>query len=150
MANGNSVTLVGNLTDEPELRYTPSGAPVVNFRIAVNRSWTDKAGERQEQTDFFSIVAWRQLGENVAESLHKGSRVLVTGRLQSRSWETEDGSRRSVVEVQADEIGASLRFATAEVTKTTRSQPASGEWGESAGQTPPTSSDRDSVEVATS
>lgn len=122
----NYVTLVGNLTRDPELKYTPSGAAVAKFGIAVNRIINKRNGERVEQTDFFNVNAWRQLAENIAESLSTGSRVVVSGRIQSRSWETEDGQRRSVVEIEADDVGASLRFATAQITKTTRGTP--GEW----------------------
>ena len=127
----NSVTVVGNLTREPELKYTPSGAAVAKFGIAVNRSYTNRNGERVEQTDFFNVNAWRQLAENIAESLSTGVRVVVTGRIQSRSWETEDGQKRSVVEIEADEVGPSLRWATAAVTKTTRGGP--GDWQNEAG-----------------
>lgn len=121
----NTVTLVGNLTRDPELRYTPNGSALAKFGIAVNRYYTNRAGERVEQTDFFNVNAWRNLGENVAETLKTGTRVIVTGRVQSRSWETEEGQRRTVVEIEADEIGPSLRWATAQVNKTAR---ASGEW----------------------
>jgi single-strand DNA-binding protein len=122
----NQVTVVGNLTREPELRYTPSGAAVAKFGLAVNRSYTNRNGEKVEDTSFFNVNAWRQLAENVAESLSTGTRVIVTGRLQSRSWETEDGQKRTVVEIEADEVGPSLRWATAAVTKTTRGGP--GDW----------------------
>lgn len=122
----NNISVVGNLTREPELKYTPSGAAVVKFGIAVNRSYTSRNGERVEQTDFFNVNAWRQLAENIAESLSTGTRVVVTGRLQSRSWETEDGQKRTVVEIEAEEVGPSLRWATASITKTTRGGP--GEW----------------------
>jgi single-strand DNA-binding protein len=122
----NNITVVGNLTREPELRYTPSGAAVAKFGIAVNRFYTNKSGERVEQTDFFNVNAWRQLAENVAESLTTGTRVVVSGRLQSRSWETEEGQRRTVVEIEADEVGPSLRWATAKINKATRGGP--GEW----------------------
>ena len=122
----NSITVVGNLTREPELRYTPSGAAVAKFGIAVNRFYTSRSGEKVEQTDFFNVNAWRQLAENIAESLTVGTRVVVTGRLQSRSWETEDGQKRTVVEIEADEVGPSLRWATASITKTTRGGP--GDW----------------------
>jgi single-strand DNA-binding protein len=122
----NHVTVVGNMTRDPELRYTPSGAAVAKFGLAVNRSYTNRAGEKVEDTSFFNVNAWRQLAENVAESLTVGTRVVVSGRLQSRSWETEDGQKRSVVEIEADEIGPSLRWATAAVTKTTRGGP--GDW----------------------
>ena len=122
----NQVTVVGNLTREPELRYTPSGAAVAKFGLAVNRSYTNRNGEKVEDTSFFNVNAWRQLAENVAESLSTGTRVIVSGRLQSRSWETEDGQKRTVVEIEADEVGPSLRWATAAVTKTTRGGP--GDW----------------------
>jgi len=122
----NNVTVVGNLTREPELKYTPSGAAVAKFGIAVNRFYTNRNGEKVEQTDFFNVNAWRQLAENIAESLSTGTRVVVSGRVQSRSWETEDGQKRTVVEIEADEVGPSLRWATAAVTKTTRGGP--GDW----------------------
>src|SRR5436309_14570041 len=122
----NQVTVVGNLTREPELRYTPSGAAVAKFGLAVNRSYTNRNGEKVEDTSFFNVNAWRQLAENVAESLSTGIRVIVSGRLQSRSWETEDGQKRTVVEIEADEVGPSLRWATAQVTKASRGGP--GEW----------------------
>ena len=116
----NHVSIVGNLTREPELRYTPTGSAVVKFSVAVNRFYTNRNGEKVESTDFFNVVAWRSLADNAAESLHTGTRVVVTGRLQSRSWETEDGAKRSTVEIEAEEIGVSLRWATAAVTKATR------------------------------
>ncbi len=119
MAN-NSVTLVGNLVEDPELRFTTSGIPRANIRLAVSRRWRDTNNEWQEEASFFSGTVWRQYAENVAESLQKGSRVIVTGRLQQRSWETADGDRRYVVEVRIDEIGPSLRWATADVRRTTR------------------------------
>jgi single-strand DNA-binding protein len=113
MATDNQVMLVGNLTEDPELRFTPSGAAVASFRLAVTPrvrqgdQWTD--GE----TSFFRVNAWRSLGENVAESLTKGARAVVVGRLRMRSWETPEGEKRSVVEVEADEVAPSLKFATA-------------------------------------
>ena len=121
MANGNTVTVVGNLTRDPELRYTPSGASNVRFGVAVNRRWMDRnTNEWQEATSFFDVVCWREMAENVSESLAKGSRVVVTGRLEQRSYEDRDGNRRNVVEIIADEVGPSLRFATAQVTKNDR------------------------------
>jgi single-strand DNA-binding protein len=121
MANGNTVTVVGNLTRDPELRYTPSGASNVRFGVAVNRRWMDRnTNEWQEATSFFDIVCWREMAENVSESLAKGSRVVVTGRLEQRSYDDRDGNRRNVVEIVADEVGPSLRFATAQVTKNDR------------------------------
>ena len=125
----NNVTLCGNLTRDPELRYTPSGAPVVKFGLAVNRSYNNRAGERVEHTDFFNVTAWRTLAENIAESCKVGTRVVVSGRITSRSWETEEGSKRTAVEIDADEVGPSLRWATAEVKKVTRGGP--GEWNTS-------------------
>jgi single-strand DNA-binding protein len=122
----NVVTVVGNLTREPELRYTPSGAAVVKFGLAVNRSYNNRSGEKVEQTDFFDVTAWRELGENIAESLSVGTRVIVTGRLQQDRWENEGGEKRSKLFIVADEVGPSLRWATAQVTKTTRGGP--GEW----------------------
>jgi single-strand DNA-binding protein len=122
----NVVNVVGNLTREPELRYTPSGAAVCKFGLAVNRSYANRNGDRVEQTDFFDVTAWRELGENIAESLTVGSRVIVTGRLQQDRWENDSGEKRSKVHIVADEVGPSLRWATAAVTKTTRGGP--GEW----------------------
>jgi len=116
----NTVTVVGNLTRDPELRYTPTGQAVVKFSVAVNRFYVNRNGERVEQTDFFTVNAWRSLAENVAESLKSGARVLVTGRIQSRTWETEDGAKRTVVEIEAEEVAASLRWATAKLTKATK------------------------------
>jgi single-strand DNA-binding protein len=119
--SSNSVTLVGNLVEDPELRFTPSGVAMAKLRFAVNRRYQDRSGEWQEDTSFFTGTCWRDLAENVAESLQKGARILVTGRLEQRSWETPEGDKRSVVEVSVDEIGPSLRWATATVTKTPRS-----------------------------
>ena len=128
MAEGlNRVMLLGNLGADPELRFTPSGAAVANFGLAVNRRWQNRqTNEWEEQVSFFDIVAWRELAENVAESLTKGSRVMVTGRLDQRSWETDNGEKRSKVEVVADEIGPSLRWATAQVTRNERRDGGSG------------------------
>lgn len=122
----NNVTLVGNLVDDPELRFTPSGVAMAKIRIAVNRRWRDRqSGEWQEDTSFFNATCWREQAESVSESLQKGARVIITGRLDQRSWETDQGDRRSVVEVQIDEIGPSLRWATATVNKTART---GGDW----------------------
>ncbi|HET9442868.1 MAG TPA: single-stranded DNA-binding protein [Acidimicrobiales bacterium] len=120
----NSVTLVGNITRDPELRFTPSGQPTASFGLAVNRRWQNKQTQDwEEATSFFDVVCWRDLADNVSESLTKGARVIVTGRLEQRSWETPDGEKRSKVEVVADEIGPSLRWATAQITKTERRAP---------------------------
>ena len=124
MSNGNSVTLAGNITRDPELRFTPNGQATASFGLAVNRRWQDRqSGERQEATSFFDVVCWREMAENVSESLVRGSRVVVTGRLEQRSWENQEGERRSKVEVVADDIGPSLRWATATVTKNERRAP---------------------------
>jgi len=116
----NSVTLVGNLVEDPELRFTASGVAMARIRIAVNRRYRDRNDEWQEETSFFGGTCWRDVAENVAESLSKGDRVFITGRLEQRSWETNEGEKRSVVEVRIDEVGPSLRWATANVTRTPR------------------------------
>ncbi len=123
----NHVTLVGNLVEDPELRFTPSGVAMAKLRFAVNRRY-QRDGEWQEETSFFGGTVWRDMAENVAESLSKGMRVIVTGKLEQRTWETQDGDKRSVVEVRIDELGPSVRWATATVTKTPRS---SGGWSDS-------------------
>ena len=139
MANNlNSITVVGNITRDPEMRFTPSGVSKVTFGVAVNRSWRNQqTQEWDEQTSFFNVVAWRQLAENVGASLAKGSRVVVTGRLEQRSWETEQGEKRSIVEIVADDVSASLRFATAEVHKVERSGPSDGGGGGGAPRSAP-------------
>jgi single-strand DNA-binding protein len=117
----NTTTITGNLTREPEIRYTREGQATTQLGVAVNRRWLDRASQEwQESTSFFDVVCWRELAENVALSLTKGMRVVVTGRLDHRTWETEDGEHRAKVEITADEVGASLRFATAEVHKVER------------------------------
>ena len=121
MANGNNVTVIGNCTRDPELRFTPSGMAVATFGLAVNRRWQNKqSNEWEEAVSFFDITCWQQLAENVSESVQKGTRVVVTGRLDQRSWETQDGEKRSKVEIVADEVGPSLRYATASVVKNER------------------------------
>ena len=123
----NTVTITGNLTRDPEIRYTRDGQATTTFGLAVNRRWQNRQSQEwEESTSFFDVVAWRDLGENVALSLTKGARVIVTARLEQRSWETDAGERRSKVELVADDIGPSLRFATAEVQRTQR-QPADAE-----------------------
>lgn len=120
----NQVTIVGNVTDEAELRFTPSGQAVANFTVAVNRRYKNREGNWEDKLDgFFRCAAWGSLGENVAETCKKGTRVVVVGRLQQRSWETEDGSKRREYEIQVDEVGPSLRWATATVVKSQRSGP---------------------------
>jgi single-strand DNA-binding protein len=120
-----TVTLVGNLTRDPELRFTQSGQAIATLGIAVSRRYQQN-GEWQEKTSFFNITAWGQLGENAAASLSKGSRTIVTGRLEQRSYETADGEKRNVVEVVADEIGPSLRWATAQVDRNDRREGGAG------------------------
>ena len=126
----NSVTLVGNVTRDPELRFTNTGQPTATFGLAVNRRWQNRqTQEWEEQTSFFDIECWREMAANVSESLTRGARVVVCGRLEQRSWETPDGDRRSKVEVVADEVGPSLRWATAQVTKNERRGPSEGPRG---------------------
>jgi single-strand DNA-binding protein len=114
-----TVTLVGNLTRDPELRFTQGGRAVATLGIAVSRRYQVN-NEWQEQTSFFNIVCWGTLGENAAASLTKGTRIMVTGRLEQRSYETQDGEKKSIVEVVADEIGPSLRWAQATVERNDR------------------------------
>ena len=109
----NQLVLVGNLTDAPELRFTPQGTAVAGFRLAVTPRLRDGDGWRDGETSFFRVNVWRDLAEHVAESLSKGDRAVVVGRLKLRSWETPEGEKRSVTELEADEVGASLKFATA-------------------------------------
>lgn len=117
----NTITVVGNVTRDPELRFTPAGQANTRLGVAVNRRWQDKqSGDWKEETSFFDVVCWRELAENVAESVSKGTRVVVTGRLEQRSYE-KDGQQRSVVEIIADEVAPSLRWATCRVEKTERS-----------------------------
>lgn len=117
----NTVTLVGNITRDPELRYTAGGQATSTFGLAVNRRWQNRqTQEWEERVSFFNVVCWREMAENVAESLAKGARVVVTGRLEQRTWETENGEKRSVVEITADDVGPSLRWATAQVTRNER------------------------------
>jgi single-strand DNA-binding protein len=107
----NHLTLTGNLTDDPELRFTPNGVAVANFRLAVDQRVWDNDGWKDGESSYFRVNVWRDQAEYVSRSLHKGSRCVVVGRLKSRSWETPEGQRRSAVEVDADEVGMSLRFA---------------------------------------
>lgn len=122
MAGETVITVVGNLTDDPELRFTPSGAAVANFRIASTpRNLNRQTNEWEDgEALFLSCSIWRQAAENVAESLQKGMRVVVQGRLKSRSYETREGEKRTVMELDVEEIGPSLKYATAKVTRTTR------------------------------
>ncbi len=132
MAYDNSVTVVGNITRDPELRFTPGGSAVANFGLAWNR----KGRDGEEVVSFFDITAWNQLAENASESLSKGMRVVVYGRLDQRSWENQEGEKRSKVEIVADEIAPSLRWATAEVTRNARNDSGGG-GGQPAGDSRP-------------
>jgi single-strand DNA-binding protein len=130
MAGETVVTLVGNLVDDPELRFTPSGAAVANFRVASTpRTYDRQSGEWKDgESLFLSCSVWRQAAENVAESLQRGMRVIVQGRLKSRSYDDREGNKRTVFEIDVDEVGPSLFRATAKVTRATRSGPG-GEGG---------------------
>ncbi|RYB94031.1 single-stranded DNA-binding protein [Nocardioides oleivorans] len=123
MAGETTITVIGNLVDDPELRFTPSGAPVANFRIASTPRTFDRQSNEWKDGDtlFLSCAVWRQAAENVAESLQRGMRVIVQGRLKSRQYETREGEKRTVFEIDVEEVGPSLRSASAKVTKTTRS-----------------------------
>ena len=124
MAGETTITLVGNLTADPELRFTPSGAAVANFTVASTPRTFDRQTNEWRDGDamFLNCAVWRQAAENVAESLQKGMRVIVQGRLKSRSYETREGERRTVFEIDVDEIGPALRYATAKVTRNAERQ----------------------------
>jgi single-strand DNA-binding protein len=126
------VTITGNLTDDPDLRYTPNGNAVANFRLAVTARIKDGDSWRDGDTSYFRINAWRQLAEHVTKSLSKGDRAVVIGRLRSRSWETPEGDKRSVVEVEADEVAPSLRWATAKPERATNGNTKAGEFNDDA------------------
>jgi single-strand DNA-binding protein len=123
MAGDTVITVVGNLTGDPELRFTPSGAAVANFTVASTpRAFDRQSNEwKDQETLFMRCSVWREAAENIAESLTRGNRVIVTGRLKSRSYETKEGEKRTVVELEVDEVGPSLRYATAKVNRTQRS-----------------------------
>lgn len=138
----NYVTMIGNLTDDPELRFTQGGAAVVNFRIASNRRYKDKNGQDQEDTTFMAVNAWRDLAENAAESLKKGDRAVVIGRIKVRSYEANDGSgTRWVTEIEADEICPSLRWAKATVTRSSGGGSSSSGGGSQTSPPPPSDDD---------
>jgi single-strand DNA-binding protein len=131
VAGDTTITVVGNLTADPELRFTPSGAAVANFTVASTpRIYDRQSGEWKDgEALFLRCNIWREAAENVAESLTRGSRVLVTGRLKQRSFETREGEKRTVFEVEVDEIGPSLKYATAKVNKASRSGGGGGGFG---------------------
>src|SRR3954447_11638476 len=135
MAGDTTITVIGNLTDDPELRFTPSGAAVAKFRVASTPRFMDKASGEWKDGEplFLACSVWRQAAENVAESLQRGSRVIVSGRLRQRSYETKEGEKRTVYELEVDEIGPSLRYATAKVQKMSRSSSGGGGYGSSSG-----------------
>lgn len=133
-AGDTNITLIGNLTDDPELRFTPSGAAVAKFRVASTPRYLDKqSGEWKDgEALFLTCNVWRQAAEHVAESLQRGTRVIVSGRLKQRTYETREGEKRTVFEVEVDEIGPSLRYATAKVQKMSRSSGGGGFGGSNA------------------
>jgi single-strand DNA-binding protein len=132
MAAGDvTITVIGNLTDDPELRFTPSGAAVAKFRVASTPRFLDRQTNEWKDGEplFLTCNVWRQAAENCAESLQRGARVIVTGRLRQRSYETREGEKRTVMELEVDEIGPSLRYATAKVQKMSRSSGSGGGYG---------------------
>ena len=136
----NIITFIGNLTDDPDLRFTQGGAPVASFRVASNRRFTDRAGNQQEETTFLNVNCWRDLAENAAESLKKGDRVIVIGRVRVRSYENREGQTVWTTEIEADEIAPSLRWARAVIT---RNSGGSGSSQNADAGTPPPPSDDD-------
>ena|SRR5689334_18326881 len=131
MAGETVITVVGNLTNDPELRFTPSGAAVASFTVASTPRTLDKATNEWKDGEalFLRCSIWRQAAENVAESLQRGARVIVQGRLKQRSFETKEGEKRTVIELDVDEVGPSLKYATAKVNKTTRQGGGGGGFG---------------------
>jgi single-strand DNA-binding protein len=130
MAGDTVITVIGNLTADPELRFTPSGAAVANFTVASTPRMFDRQTNEWKDGEalFLRCAIWREAAENVAESLTKGARVIVSGRLKQRSYETKEGEKRTVIELDVDEIGPSLRYATARVTKMSRGGGGGGNW----------------------
>ncbi|HSO68313.1 MAG TPA: single-stranded DNA-binding protein [Arachnia sp.] len=130
MAGETPITLIGNLTADPELRFTPNGAAVANFTVASTPRTFDRQTNEWKDGDamFLNCSVWRQYAENVAESLQKGTRVIVSGRLKSRSYETREGEKRTVFEVDVDEVGPALRYATAKITRTQGGGGGGGSW----------------------
>jgi single-strand DNA-binding protein len=127
----NAITVVGNVTRDPELKFLNSGQAALKLSIAVNRRWQNRqTQEWEERVSYFEVVGYGAMAENAANSLTKGARVIVSGRLEQRSWETENGDKRSIVEINADEIGPSLKWATAVVTRTPRAEGSNFQSGE--------------------
>ena len=133
-----NVTVVGNLTSDPELRFTPSGAAVASFTVAASSRYLDRQSNEWKDTEpvFMRCSVWRQYAENVAESLTKGTRVIVQGRLKQRSYETREGEKRTVVEMEVDDVGPALRYATAKITRTARGEGGGGGGGGFGGGAP--------------
>ncbi|MEV6931615.1 single-stranded DNA-binding protein [Dactylosporangium sp. NPDC051485] len=134
-AGDTTITVIGNLTEDPELRFTPSGAAVAKFRVASTPRIMDRQTNEWKDGEplFLSCTVWRQAAENVAESLTRGSRVIVSGRLKQRTYETREGEKRTVIELEVDEVGPSLRYATAKVQKMSRSSGGGGGFGSGGG-----------------
>jgi single-strand DNA-binding protein len=137
----NFITFIGNLTDDPELRFTGGGAAVATLRVASNRRYNDRSGQQQEETTYLNVNCWRDLAENAAESLSKGDRVVVIGRVRVRSYENQQGQTVWVTEIEADEIAPSLRWARASVTRSSGSS--SGGSTAAGSSAPPPPSDDD-------
>jgi single-strand DNA-binding protein len=136
MAGDTTITIIGNLVNDPELRYTPTGQAVATFRVASTPRFLDRATNEWKDGDslFLSCNVWRQAAENVAESLQRGMRVIVSGRLRQRSYETKEGEKRTVYEIEVDEVGPSLRNASAKVSRSTRASGGGGFGGGQSGQ----------------
>ena len=137
----NFITFIGNLTDDPDLRFTQGGAPVASFRVASNRRYTDRSGNQQEETTFLNVNAWRDLAENAAESLTKGDRVVVIGRVRVRNYENREGQTVWVTEIEADEIAPSLRWARAQISKSSGGSGSGSSSGSTAAPPPPSDED---------
>jgi single-strand DNA-binding protein len=121
--SSNAITITGNLGGDPEMRFTPTGIAVVRFSVGVTERYKDGNEWKDRDTSWFNVVAWRELAENCAATLNRGNRVTVTGPIRQRSWEDKEGEKRTVYEINADEIAASLKYATARITKVRRDAP---------------------------
>jgi single-strand DNA-binding protein len=137
----NFITFIGNLTDDPELRFTGGGAAVATLRVASNRRFNDRSGQQQEETTYLNVNCWRDLAENAAESLSKGDRVVVIGRVRVRSYDNQQGQTVWVTEIEADEIAPSLRWARASVTRSSGSSSGGSTAGGSSAPPPPSDDD---------
>lgn len=123
MSFGNNVTIVGNLVKPPDLRFTKTGVPVAQFSVAYNdRRWSAKDNDYEEEVHFFDVTCWQALAENVSDSLQKGDRVVVSGKLQQQTWETKEGDKRSKVNILADDVAPSLRWATVDIQKNQKNE----------------------------